>query len=50
MNVDKMIAQHTPTPEQKRRMNSLRNLARNTCRGHTYSPSKLISSRVGTLP
>jgi hypothetical protein len=28
MNVDKMFAQHTPTPEQKRRMNSLRNFAR----------------------
>jgi hypothetical protein len=28
MNVDSVFAQHTPTPEQKRRMNSLRNLAR----------------------
>ena len=28
MNVDNMFAQYTPTPEQKRRMNSLRNCAR----------------------
>jgi hypothetical protein len=28
MNVDNMFAQHTPTPAQKRRMNSLRNCAR----------------------
>lgn len=28
MNVDNMFAQPTPTPERKRRMNSLRNLAR----------------------
>src|SRR5712692_7302179 len=28
MNVDNMFAQHIPTPEQKRRMNSLLNLAR----------------------
>jgi hypothetical protein len=28
MNVAKMFAQHTPTPAQKRRMNSLRNCAR----------------------
>jgi len=28
MNLDNMFAQHTPTSEQKRRMNSLRNLAR----------------------
>jgi hypothetical protein len=28
MNVDSVFAQHTPTPEQKRRMNSLRNYAR----------------------
>ena len=28
MNVDNMFVQHIPTPEQKRRMNSLRNFAR----------------------
>jgi hypothetical protein len=28
MNLDNMFAQYIPTPEQKRRMNSLRNLAR----------------------
>jgi hypothetical protein len=28
MNIDNMFAHHTPTPEQKRRMNSLRNFAR----------------------
>ena len=28
MNVDNMFAQYTPTPEQKRRINSLRNFAR----------------------
>jgi hypothetical protein len=28
MNVDNMFAQHTPTPAQKRRMNSLRDFAR----------------------
>jgi hypothetical protein len=28
MNVDNMLVQYTPTPEQKRRMNSLRNFAR----------------------
>jgi len=28
MNVDKILGQHTPTQEQKRRMNSLRNCAR----------------------
>jgi hypothetical protein len=28
MNSDNMFAQYTPTPEQKRRMNSLRKLAR----------------------
>lgn len=28
MNVDNMFAQHTPTPAQKRRVNSLRNCAR----------------------
>lgn len=28
MNVDKMFAQQTPTPEQERRMNSLLNRAR----------------------
>ena len=28
MNVDNMFPHHTPTPEQKRRMNSLRNFAR----------------------
>jgi hypothetical protein len=28
MNVDKMFARYTPTPAQKRRMNSLRNCAR----------------------
>jgi hypothetical protein len=28
MNIDNMFAQHAPTPEQKRRMNSLRNFAR----------------------
>jgi len=28
MNVDKMFAQHTPSPAQRRRMNSLRNYAR----------------------
>jgi len=28
MNLDNMFAQHTPTPEQNRRVNSLRNLAR----------------------
>jgi hypothetical protein len=32
MNVDNMFAQHTPTPQQKRRMNSLRNLARTLAR------------------
>jgi hypothetical protein len=28
MNIDNMFAQHAPTPEQKRRVNSLRNFAR----------------------
>jgi hypothetical protein len=28
MNVDNMYAHHTPTPAQKRRINSLRNCAR----------------------
>jgi hypothetical protein len=32
MNVDNMFAQHTPTPAQKRRMNSLRTCARTLAR------------------
>jgi len=32
MNVDKMLARHKPTPEQKSRMNSLHNFARGFAR------------------
>jgi hypothetical protein len=46
MNVDNMFAQHTPTPEQKRRMNSLRNLAHGCLLAKSEAQLPVVPTRL----